>query len=201
MPAIFEQIMLQSFRIHYRLDQIPPWQKRIKKSCLWIWDSSQTVIGRTHPSVCPEHTWLFDAVGAMNCCKKIMIFKKITSAVSESVSNSVEIQSRLTFSCKSWKNVSQIIDFADFLSDFYDFLHFGRFLRLKNTILCKFADKILKRRKFCQRRIMHIGPMTVCRLNIAPVTRIKLSLSSDVRYQKPSYATHKEYTDSKEEHK
>ena len=34
-----------------------------------------------------------------------------------------------------------------FLSNYYDFLHFGRFLRSKNTILCKFADKIPKKKK------------------------------------------------------
>ena len=42
--------------------------------------------------------------------------------------------------------------FADFLSNFYVFLHFWRFLRFKNTILCKFADKIPKKRRFCQHR-------------------------------------------------
>ena len=46
----------------------------------------------------------------------------------------------------------QICNFADFLSNFYDFLHFWRFLRFKNTILCKFADKIPKKRRFCQHR-------------------------------------------------
>ena len=120
-----------------------------------IWSSSsdcRQIPSVSMPRSCPKHAWLFDAACAMSGCKKIVIFKKITSAVSKSVSKFVEIQSRLTFSCKSWKNVSQIIDFADFLSGFYDFLHFGRFLRFKNTILCKFADKILKRRKFCQRR-------------------------------------------------
>ena len=60
----------------------------------------------------------------MSGCKKIVIFKKITSAVSKSVSKFVEIQSRLTFSCKSWKNVSQIIDFADIFPGFLCFLHF-----------------------------------------------------------------------------
>ena len=134
MPAIFEQIMLQSFRIHYRLDQIPPWQKRIKKSCLWIWDSSQTVIGRTHPSVCPEHTWLFDAVRAMkyHSCHRALLTKN-------------------QIFCKSWKNVSQIIDFADIFPDFLYFLHFWGIFHPKNTIFCKFADKIPKKRRFCQR--------------------------------------------------
>ena len=40
------------------------------------------------------------------------------------MSKFVEIQSRLTFSCKSWKNVSQIIDFADIFPGFLCFLHF-----------------------------------------------------------------------------
>ena len=42
--------------------------------------------------------------------------------------------------------------FADFLSNFYDFLHFRRFPHFKNTILCKFTDKISKINKFYQRR-------------------------------------------------
>ena len=40
------------------------------------------------------------------------------------MSNFVKSWSRLTFSCKSWKNVSQIIDFADIFPDFLYFLHF-----------------------------------------------------------------------------
>ena len=68
------------------------------------------------------------------------------------MSNSVEIRSRQTFFCKFRQKVCNLTAFADFLSNFYVFLHFGRFLRFKNTILCKFADKIPKRRRFCQHR-------------------------------------------------
>ena len=92
-----------------------------------IWNSSSDC--RQIPSVsmhrsCPKHAWLFDAACAMSGCKKIVIFKKITSAAFKSMSKFVEIQSRLTFSCKSWKNVSQIIDFADIFPGFLYFLHF-----------------------------------------------------------------------------
>ena len=104
------------------------------------------------PRSCPKHAWLFDAACAMSGCKKIVIFKKITSALSKSVSKFVEIQSRLTFSCKSWKNVSQIIDFADIFPDFLCFLHSRGIFHLKNSILWKFADKISKINKFYQRR-------------------------------------------------
>ena len=45
-----------------------------------------------------------------------------------------------------------LTNFADFLSNFYDFLHFSRFRSAKISILCKFADKIPKKRRFCQHR-------------------------------------------------
>jgi len=54
----------------------------------------------------------------------------------------VEIEALTDFFFKILKKSLQIGIFADFLSNFYDFLHFWRFLRFKNSILCKFADKI-----------------------------------------------------------
>ena len=101
--------------------------RRSRKAWSLMRQPLQTV-DKPHPSVCPGHAqsrrdslmrWAQWAD-----VKKIVIFKKITSAAFKSVSKFVEIQSRLTFSCKSWKNVSQIIDFADIFPDFLYFLHF-----------------------------------------------------------------------------
>ena len=47
--------------------------------------------------------------------------------------------------------------FADFLSKFYDFLHFSRFLSANFSILCKFADKITKKQKNCQSQLRSGG--------------------------------------------
>ena len=103
----------------------------------------------------------------MSGCKKIVIFKKITSTASKSVSKFVESQPRLTFSCKSCKNVSQIIDFADIFPGFLYFLHFEGLPAPRNSNLWKFDDKISKINKFCQRRktsffsrLQHITPAT-----------------------------------------
>ena len=49
--------------------------------------------------------------------------------------------------CRINEKLSLIDVRQPFLSNFYDFLHFERFPRFKNTILCKFADEIPKKKE------------------------------------------------------